>query len=101
MAHKLVYYAVALAPFALVFFLCRGYFPGWPEPRRRWRGVRRLAGDGVPAGLLPGSHDGLIGFWFLEVSSLLFVYMLFNFFLRGTCFRSTCCPAPVGYDRAG
>src|SRR5688500_9568803 len=26
-AHKLVYYAVALAPFALVFYLCRDFFP--------------------------------------------------------------------------
>ena len=32
MAHKLVYYVVAAVPFALVFFLCRGFFPGWPEP---------------------------------------------------------------------
>src|SRR6185295_8761836 len=31
-AHKLAYYAVAVAPFALVFFLCRNYFPGWPGP---------------------------------------------------------------------
>ncbi len=37
---------------------------------------------------------GLIGFWFLEVSSLLFIYMLFSFFLSGhmfplgSCFRS-------------
>ncbi len=31
-AHKLVYYVVAAVPFALVFFLCRGYFPGWPSP---------------------------------------------------------------------
>src|SRR5262249_39571503 len=29
-AHKLVYYGVALVPFAIVFFLARGYFPGWP-----------------------------------------------------------------------
>jgi ABC-2 type transport system permease protein len=29
---------------------------------------------------------GMIGFWFLEVSSLLFVYMLFNFFLSGHMF---------------
>src|SRR4051812_3105224 len=26
-AHKLVYYGIALAPFALVFYLARGYFP--------------------------------------------------------------------------
>src|SRR6185503_5157253 len=30
-AHKLVYYTVAALPFAFVFYLCRGYFPGWPE----------------------------------------------------------------------
>jgi ABC-2 type transport system permease protein len=29
---------------------------------------------------------GMIGFWFLEVSSLLFVYMLFVFFLSGHMF---------------
>ncbi len=29
---------------------------------------------------------GMIGFWFLEVSSLLFVYMLFNFFFSGHMF---------------
>ena len=31
LAHKLVYYGVAVAPFALVFWLCRGYFSGWPD----------------------------------------------------------------------
>ena len=31
-AHKLVYYIVAAGPFALVFFLCRGYFPAGPTP---------------------------------------------------------------------
>ncbi len=43
-AHKLAYYSVAVLPFALVFFVCRGYFvDGWPEwdvlavlRRRRW-----------------------------------------------------------------
>src|SRR5436189_4766938 len=30
MGHKLVYYGVAIGPFALVFYLCRGYFSGWP-----------------------------------------------------------------------
>src|SRR6188474_1717884 len=31
-AHKLVYYGMAIVPFALVFYLARGYFPGWPPP---------------------------------------------------------------------
>ncbi len=32
------------------------------------------------------STIGMIGFWFLEVNSLLFVYMLLNFFLSGHMF---------------
>src|SRR5688572_1516015 len=31
MAHKLVYYAVATLPFAVVFYFCRDYFTGWPD----------------------------------------------------------------------
>src|SRR5271165_5984548 len=30
-AHKLVYYFVATAPFALVFFLCRNFFDSTPD----------------------------------------------------------------------
>ena len=39
---------------------------------------------------------GLIGFWFLEVSSLLFVYMLFSFFLSGHMFPLDMLPGPWG-----
>ena len=35
---------------------------------------------------------GMIGFWFLEVSSLLFVYMLFSFFLSGHMFPLSLLP---------
>ena len=37
---------------------------------------------------------GLIGFWFLEVSSFLFVYMLFSFFLSGHMFPLDMLPRP-------
>ena len=37
---------------------------------------------------------GLISFWFLEVSSLLFVYMLFSFFLSGHMFPLDMLPQP-------
>jgi ABC-2 type transport system permease protein len=36
----------------------------------------------------------MIGFWFLEVSSLLFVYMLFSFFLSGHMFPLDMLPEP-------
>ena len=37
---------------------------------------------------------GLVGFWWLEVSSLLFVYMLFSFFLSGHMFPLDMLPEP-------
>ncbi len=84
-AHKLVYYTVAAGPFALVFFLCRGYFPGWPDAAT----VAAFLASLVMAFLLGFFLEatiGMIGFWFLEVSSLLFVYMLFSFFFSGHMF---------------
>lgn len=84
-AHKVAYYTIATLPFALVFFLCRGYFSGWPDAEVMVAFCLSL----VFAFLLGYFLDlciGLIGFWFLEVSSLLFVYMLLNFFLSGHMF---------------
>jgi len=84
-AHKLVYYTVALIPFALVFYLCRGFFSGWPEPPVMAAFVASLI-IGFLVGFFLEAAIGMIGFWFLEVSSLLFVYMLFSFFLSGHMF---------------
>ena len=85
-AHKLVYYVIATAPFALVFFLCRGYFvSGWPDPTVFACYVASLI-MGFLLGFFLEAAIGLIGFWWLEVSFLLFVYMLLNFFLSGHMF---------------
>ncbi len=84
-AHKLVYYAVALLPFALVFFLCRGLLPGWPDAGTWLAFVASLV-MAFLLGFFLEATLGMIGFWLLEVSSLLFVYMLFSFFLSGHMF---------------
>ena len=84
-AHKVAYYTVATLPFAFVFFICRGYFSGWPSADVMVAFLISL----ICAFLLGYFLDlciGLVGFWFLEVSSLLFVYMLLNFFLSGHMF---------------
>jgi ABC-2 type transport system permease protein len=82
LAHKLVYYVVATAPFALVFWLCRGYFRGWPDG---WSIAACCASlvCSFLIGFLLECVIGLIAFWFLEVNSLLFIYMMFNYFLSG------------------
>ena len=92
-AHKIAYYTIATLPFALVFFLCRGYFSGWPSPDVLLAFIISL----LLAFLLGFFLDlciGLIGFWFLEVSSLLFIYMLLNFFLSGHMFPLDLLPTP-------
>lgn len=85
-AHKLVYYGVAIGPFALVFFLCRDFFvAGWPPPEVLAAFAMSLV-LAFMLGFFLEAAIGMIGFWFLEVSSLLFVYMLFNFFFSGHMF---------------
>jgi ABC-2 type transport system permease protein len=85
-AHKLVYYLIAILPFALVFFLCRDFFiEGWPPPN-----TLAVFFASLILSFLLGFYleccIGLIGFWFLEVSSLTFIYMLMNFLLSGHMF---------------
>jgi ABC-2 type transport system permease protein len=95
LAHKLVYYGVAAAPFALVFFLCRGFFPGWPDALTLLAFFASLAMSFL-LGFFLEAALGMIGFWFLEVSSLLFVYMLFSFFFSGHMFPLDMLPGILG-----
>jgi ABC-2 type transport system permease protein len=92
-AHKLAYYTVAALPFALVFYLCRQYFPGWPDATTLATGILSLVLCFLLGFFLEASM-GLVGFWWLEVSSLLFVYMLFSFFLSGHMFPLDMLPQP-------
>lgn len=93
-AHKLVYYAVALLPYALVFFLCRGFFSGWPSAGTLAAFVVSLTLSFL-LGFFIEATIGMVGFWFLEISSLLFVYMLFNFFISGHMFPIDILPGPA------
>jgi len=84
-AHKLVYYAVAILPFAGVFLFCREYFPPIPD----WTTIGAFALSLVLSFLLGFFMEatlGMLGFWFLEVSSLVFTYMLVQYMLSGHMF---------------
>ncbi len=94
-AHKLVYYVVALGPFALAFFLFRGFFDGWPEPHVLAAFVLSLF-LAFLLGFFLEATLGMIGFWFLEVTSLMFVYMLLNFFFSGHMFPIDLLPGVWG-----
>jgi ABC-2 type transport system permease protein len=84
-AHKLVYYAVAALPFALVFFLCRSYFPPIPDATTIAAFLLSLALSFL-LGFFMEATLGMLGFWFMEVSSIVFGYMLVQYLLSGHMF---------------
>jgi ABC-2 type transport system permease protein len=95
-AHKLVYYVIAIGPFALVFFLCRDYFTnGWPSASTLGFFFLSLV-LGFLLGFFLEASIGMISFWLMEVSSLLLVFMLFSFFFSGQMFPITALEAVPG-----
>ena len=85
-AHKLVYYLIAIIPFAIVFYSCGGFFErGWPPVDVQIVFYCSLI-LGFMLGFFLEYSIGLISFWFLEVTSLTFIYMLMNFLLSGHMF---------------
>lgn len=93
-AHKLVYYAISIIPFAVVFYLCRGYFPGWPDAATMGVFVASLLLSFM-LGFFLEAAIGFVGFWFLEVSALLFIYMMMTYFLSGHMFPVRILPEPL------
>jgi ABC-2 type transport system permease protein len=93
-AHKIAYYTIATIPFMLVFYLCRSFFvAGVPDVWTSFCFVASLLLSFM-MGFYLEACIGLVGFWMLEVSSLLFVYMLFQFFLSGHMFPLDILPQP-------
>ncbi len=93
-AHKVAYYTIATIPFAIVFYLCGSYFTtGFPDA---WTFIAFLFSLVLSfvLGFFLEAWIGLVAFWFLEVSSLLFVYMLLSFFLSGHMFPIDIIPEP-------
>lgn len=84
-AHKLVYYAVAILPFAAVFWICRSYFPPAPDAVTLAAFVASLLLSFL-LGFFMEATLGMLGFWFLEVSSIIFAYMLVQYLLSGHMF---------------
>ncbi|MGE3806686.1 MAG: ABC transporter permease, partial [Gemmataceae bacterium] len=95
LAHKSAYIVTSFLPYAVLFYLCRGFFPGWPDP---WTLAAYVAS--LLLGFLIGFYFetciGMIGFWMLEVSSLLYVVNTVNFFLSGHMFPLDLLPGDWG-----
>jgi ABC-2 type transport system permease protein len=84
-AHKAAYIATSALPYALLFFLCRDYFDGLPPAPIFAAYVVSLLLAFV-IGFFFEVCIGMIGFWFLEVTSLLYIVNTLNFFVSGQMF---------------
>jgi ABC-2 type transport system permease protein len=84
-AHKAAYIVTSALPYAALFALCSGYFDGFPDPLIFLGYLASLLLAFV-VGFFFEAAMGMVGFWFLEVSSLLWVVNTLTFFVSGQMF---------------
>jgi len=76
---------VAILPFAAVFWLCRGFFPPAPDAATIAAFLLALVLSFL-LGFFMEATLGMLGFWVLETSSIVFAYMLVQYLLSGHMF---------------
>jgi ABC-2 type transport system permease protein len=84
-AHKVAYIVTSALPYAVLFYLCRGFFDSFPDPLTLAAYVASLF-MAFLIGFFFEASIGMIGFWFLEVTSFLYVINTLNFFVSGQMF---------------
>ena len=93
MAHKVAYIVTSALPYGILFFLCRGYFHSFPD-------ATTLVAYGVSlilafcVGFFFEVCVGMVGFWFLEITSVLYIVMTMNFFISGQMLPIDFLPQP-------
>lgn len=94
-AHKITYIATTCLPYAVLFFLCRQFFDGFPA----WPILAAYVVSLLLAFVIGFFFEccmGMLGFWFLEVTSFLYVVNTINYFVSGHMFPLDLLPAPWG-----
>jgi ABC-2 type transport system permease protein len=84
-AHKVAYITTSAGPYAALFLVCSGYFDGSPDALTLLAYLASLLLAFV-IGFFFEACMGMAGFWFLEVSSLLWVVNTLNYFVSGQMF---------------
>jgi ABC-2 type transport system permease protein len=85
MAHKTAYILMSALPYAVLFFVCRSYFDRMPEAATLLAYCVSLV-LAWAVGFFFETCLGMIGFWFLEVTSLLYIVNTLNYFISGQMF---------------
>jgi viologen exporter family transport system permease protein len=84
-AHKVAYIVTSAIPYALIFGACYSFFDGFPDVVTFLAYIISLL-LAFLVGFYLECCIGMIGFWMLNVSSILYVIMTLNYFISGHMF---------------
>jgi ABC-2 type transport system permease protein len=81
-AHKCAYIATSALPYALLFLACAHYFT-LPSDPVTWAAYLAALLMGFLVGFFFEASLGMLGFWFLQIGSFLYVVGTISFFVSG------------------
>ncbi len=93
-AHKMAYIATSALPYGLLFLACWSMFPKIPWSFEQMAAYIVSLLLGFLIGFFFEASIGMVGFWFLEVTSLLYIVNTLNFFVSGQMFPIDLLPPP-------
>jgi ABC-2 type transport system permease protein len=93
-AHKMAYIATSALPYGLLFLICWPMFPSMSFSFWQVAAYVLSLLLGFLIGFFFEAAIGMIGFWFLEVTSLLYIVNTLNFFVSGQMFPLDLLPHP-------
>src|SRR5262245_18157200 len=93
-AHKIAYIATSFIPYAILFALCGNYFEHIPDVTTFAAYILSLF-LAFAVGFYFEACIGMVGFWLLEVTSLLYIVNTLNYFISGHMFPIDLLPEPA------
>lgn len=92
-AHKMTYIVTAVLPYGIIFFLCRGFFDGFPPAPIMAAYLLSLI-LAFLIGFYFEAAVGMVAFWILDVTSVLYIVMTLNYFISGQMLPIDLLPQP-------
>jgi len=84
MAHKTAYIIAVALPYGVLFGVCYRFFQGnVPTDPLTWLAYAASLIMAFLVGFFFEASVGMVGFWFLEITSILWIVMTLNFFVSG------------------
>jgi ABC-2 type transport system permease protein len=97
-AHKITYMIASFVPYAVLFLICRDFFRGLvPTDGAIWVAYLLSLVLAFLIGFAFEAAVGMVGFWLLEVTSILYIVMTLNFFVSGHMFPLDLIPGFWGH----